>query len=163
LIEIGQKVKILFKNKIFRMNLFTFEGKTIMKKTFFLFAILFIALFTYNAEAQALKTPKAEMSAADLQKQLLGALDNVDGLGLSADQTSKLKSNNKNFAGEIFKILGGSGTDDAKKGLLKNLGGDRQKALTALLGNDLLGKYTKKINGLIKPFKSKLGLASLLF
>ncbi|MCH6235223.1 hypothetical protein [Cognataquiflexum rubidum] len=134
-----------------------------MKKSFFLFTILFIALFTYNAEAQAIKAPKVEVPTADLQKQLLGALDNVSGLGLSADQTSKLKANNKTFAGEIFKILGGTGTDDAKKGLLNNLGGERQKFLTSLLGNDLLGKYTNKINGLIKPFKSKLGLASMLF
>ncbi|MCL6257507.1 hypothetical protein M3O96_00295 [Aquiflexum sp. TKW24L] len=134
-----------------------------MKKSIFLFAILIMALFSFNAEAQAIKTPKVEVPTADLKKQLLGALDNVQGLGLSADQTSKLKTNNKGFADEIFKILGGTGTDDAKKGLLNNLGGERQKFLTGLLGNDLLGKYTKKINGLVKPFKSKLGLASLLF
>lgn len=134
-----------------------------MKKPFFLFALLFVALFAFNAEAQSLKVPKAEIPTADLQKQLLGALDSVDGLGLSSDQATKLKANNKSFAGEIFKILGGTGTDDAKKGLLNSLGGERQKFLTGLLGNDLLGKYTKKINGLIKPFKSKLGLASLLF
>jgi hypothetical protein len=80
-----------------------------------------------------------EVPTADLQKQLLGALDNVEGLGLTADQTSKLKTNNKSFAGEIFKILGGTGTDDAKKGLLNSLNGDRQKFLTGLLGNDLVG------------------------
>jgi hypothetical protein len=163
LIETIQKVKILSKIKAIKINLFNFKQKTYMKKSIFLFAILFVALFTFKAEAQALKVPKAEIPTADLQKQLLGALDNVEGLGLSADQTSKLKANNKTFAGEIFKILGGSGSDDAKKGLLNNLGGERQKFLTSLLGNDLLGKYTKKINGLIKPFKSKLGLASLLF
>lgn len=134
-----------------------------MKKSIFLFAILFMALFAYNAQAQALKVPKVEVPSAELQKQLLGALDNVEGLGLSADQTSKLKANNKTFAGEIFKILGGTGTDDAKKGLLSNLGGERQKFLSNLLGSSLLGKYTQKINGLIKPFKSKLGLASMLF
>lgn len=163
LIETIQKVKILTKYPTNNFNIFNFKEKTIMKKSTFLFAILIMALFTYNAEAQALKVPKAEIPTADLQKQLLGALDSVEGLGLSADQTSKLKANNKTFAGEIFKILGGSGSDDAKKGLLNNLGGQRQKFLTSLLGNDLLGKYTKKINGLIKPFKSKLGLASLLF
>jgi hypothetical protein len=134
-----------------------------MKKSIFLFAILFMALYTYNAEAQALKVPKVEVPTADLQKQLLSALDNVEGLGLSADQTSKLKANNKTFAGEIYKILGGTGTDDAKKGLLSKLGGERQKFLTGLLGNSLLGKYTSKINGLVRPFKSKLGLASMLF
>lgn len=134
-----------------------------MKKSFFLFTILFIALFTYNAEAQAIKAPKGEIPTADLQKQLLGALDNVDGLGLNADQTSKLKANNKTFAGEIFKVLGGTGTDDAKKSLLSNLGGERQKFLGNLLGSSLLGKYNQKINGLIRPFKSKLGLASMLF
>jgi len=134
-----------------------------MKKSIFLFAILFMALYTYNAEAQALKVPKVEVPTADLQKQLLSALDNVEGLGLSADQTSKLKANNKTFAGEIYKILGGTGTDDAKKGILRKLGGERQKFLTGLLGNSLLGKYTSKINGLVRPFKSKLGLASMLF
>jgi hypothetical protein len=134
-----------------------------MKKSTFLLTILIVALFSYSAQAQKLKAPKVEIPTAELQSQLLGALDNVEGLGLSADQTSKLKDNNKSFAGEIFNILGGTGTDDAKKGLLKNLGGERQKFLTGLLGNDLLGKYTKKINGLVKPFKSKLGLASMLF
>lgn len=153
----------MIKNNIIKSNLFNFKEKTIMKKTFFLLTLLFAALFSFNAEAQALKAPKVEVPTADLQKQLLGALDNVEGLGLTADQTSKLKTNNKSFAGEIFKILGGTGTDDAKKGLLNSLNGDRQKFLTGLLGNDLVGKYTKKINGLIKPFKSKLGLASMLF
>ena len=134
-----------------------------MKKSLFLYAILFIALFSFSAQAQTIQAPKVAVPTADLQKQLQGALDSVDGLGLSADQTSKLKANNKTFAGEIFKILGGTGTDDAKKGLLNNLGGERQKFLSNLLGSSLLGKYTQKINGLIKPFKSKLGLASMKF
>jgi hypothetical protein len=134
-----------------------------MKKSIFLFAILSMALFSYNAEAQAIKTPKMEVPTADLKKQLLGALDSVEGLGLNADQTSKLKTNNKSFADEVFNILGGAGTDDAKKSLLTSLGGERQQFLTGLMGSDLLGKYNKKIKGLVKPFKSKLGLASLLF
>lgn len=127
-----------------------------MKKTIAIFAFLLGVLFTVDAQAQI---PKVK--GMDLPTQLLGALNNVDGLGLNADQTSKLKDNNKSFTDDIFKVLNSAVGDDAKKSQFLDLKKTRQNFLMGLLGQQLLGNYNKKIGNLIKPFKKQLGLAAL--
>jgi hypothetical protein len=127
-----------------------------MKTTIAIFALLFGALFTVDAQAQI---PKVK--GMDLPAQLLGALNNVEGLGLNADQTSKLKDNNKSFTDDIFKVLNSAVGDDAKKSQFLDLKKTRQNFLMGLLGQQLLGKYNNKIGNLIKPFKKQLGLAAL--
>lgn len=127
-----------------------------MKTTVIIFAILLGAFFTVDAQAQKLKVP-----GMDLSSQLLGALDNVEGLGLNADQTSKLKGNNKSFTDDIFKVLNSSVGDDIKKNQFLDLKKTRQSFLMGLLGQQLLGNYNKKVGNLIKPFKKQLGLAAL--
>jgi hypothetical protein len=127
-----------------------------MKTTIAIFALLLGAFFTVDAQAQI---PKVK--GMDLPTQLLGALNNVEGLGLNADQTSKLKDNNKSFADDIFKVLNSSVGDDAKKSQFLDLKKTRQNFLMGLLGQQLLGKYNNKIGNLIKPFKKQLGLAAL--
>jgi hypothetical protein len=127
-----------------------------MKTTIVIFAMLFGAFFTVDAQAQIPKVP-----GMDLPTQLLGALNNVDGLGLNADQTSKLKDNNKSFTDDIFKVLNSAAGDDVKKNQFLDLKKTRQNFLMGLLGQQLLGNYNKKIANLIKPFKKQLGLAAL--
>lgn len=127
-----------------------------MKTTIAIFALLLGALFTVDAQAQIPKVP-----GMDLPTQLLGALNNVEGLGLNADQTSKLKDNNKSFADDIFKVLNSAVGDDSKKSQFLDLKKTRQNFLMGLLGQKLLGNYNKKIGNLVKPFKKQLGLAAL--
>lgn len=127
-----------------------------MKTTIAIFALLVGAFFTIDAQAQIPKVP-----GMDLPTQLLGALNNVEGLGLNADQTSKLKDNNKSFTDDIFKVLNSAVGDDSKKSQFLNLKKTRQNFLVGLLGQQLLGNYNKKIVSLIKPFKNQLGLAAL--
>ncbi|WP_375582536.1 hypothetical protein [Cyclobacterium xiamenense] len=127
-----------------------------MKTLLAIFALLVGALYTVDAQAQIPKVP-----GIDLPTQLLGALNNVEGLGLNADQTSKLKDNNKSFTDDIFNVLNSAVGDDSKKSQFLNLKKTRQKFLMGLLGQQLLGKYNKKIGTLIKPFKKQLGLAAL--
>lgn len=127
-----------------------------MKTTIAIFALLLGAFFAVDAQAQIPKVP-----GMDLPTQLLGALNNVEGLGLNADQTSKLKDNNKSFTDDIFKVLNSAVGDDSKKSQFLNLKKTRQNFLVGLLSQQLLGNYNKKIGSLIKPFKKQLGLAAL--
>jgi hypothetical protein len=127
-----------------------------MRTTVIILTMLLGAFFTVDVQAQKLKAP-----SIDLSSKLLGALDNVEGLGLSSDQTSKLKSNNKSFTDDIFKVLNSSVGDDVKKSQFLDLKKTRQNFLMGLLGQQLLGNYNNKVGNLIKPFKKQLGLAAL--
>ena len=123
------------------------------------FMLLFFVAFV--AQAQIPKVPNVSSSA--LSSQVLGILDNTSGLGLSSDQTSKLKSNNKSFVDQLMKITGGSDSDDKKKSSILNLKNGRTKFLTDLLGSDIANKYLGNVLKGINPLKSKLGLAALAF
>lgn len=129
-----------------------------MNKSKFLSLLLVLLFVGFAAQAQVPKLP-----IADLSKQVLGILDNTSGLNLSSDQTSKLKSNNKSFVDQLFKIVNGSGSEDAKKTSILNLKNNRTKFLTDLLGSELFQKYAGNVLKAINPLKSKLGLAGLAF
>lgn len=130
-----------------------------MKKFFSLSAFIFlVAFFGFEAEAQKLKVP-----GVDLASQVLGILDKTDGLGLSADQETKLKANNKSFVDDVFGVLNGNLSDDAKKSKFLDLKKIRQNFLMGLLGQSLLGKYNGSVNKLLGPLKSQLGPAALAF
>lgn len=121
----------------------------------------FIGIFIFlasNAQAQGLKIPKM-----DLSSQVLGILDNTKGLGLNADQESKLKKDNKSFVDDLMKISGSNASDEDKKASFLGLKNKRTKFLTDLLGSDLFKKYSGQILKGINPLKSKLGLAALAF
>ncbi|WP_026956995.1 hypothetical protein [Algoriphagus vanfongensis] len=125
-------------------------------KIFALLGVFF--LIGTAANAQGLKVPKL-----DLSSQVLGILDDTSGLDLTADQTSKLKTNNKSFVDDLMKITGSSASDDDKKASILGLKNSRTKFLTDLLGSDLFKKYSGKVLKGINPLKSKLGLAALAF
>jgi hypothetical protein len=129
-----------------------------MKKLLIIASFLFGAVFAQEAKAQIPGIPKI-----DLPTQVLGALNTFEGLGLSSDQETKLKSNNQSFTDDIFKVLNSTATDAVKKNQFLDLKKTRQNFLTGLLGQQLLGKYNKSIGNLIKPFKKQLGLAALAF
>lgn len=129
-----------------------------MNRSKFLSAFLFLLFVTFAAQAQIPKLP-----TADLSKQVLGILDNVSGLNLNADQTSKLKTDNKTFVDQLFKITNGAGSDDDKKKSILNLKDTRTKFLTQLLGSALTNNYMGNVLKAINPLKSKLGLAALAF
>lgn len=121
----------------------------------------FFGLFLFLASAsygQSLKMPKM-----DLSSQVLSILDNTKGLGLSADQESKLKTDNKSFVDELMNITGSSASDDDKKASIIGLKDKRTKFLMDLLGSDIFKKYSGQILKGINPLKSKLGLAALAF
>lgn len=103
-----------------------------MKTTIAIFALLLGAFFAVDAQAQIPKVP-----GMDLPTQLLGSLNNVEGLGLNADQTSKLKDNNKSFTDDIFKVLNSAVGDDSKKSQFLNLKKTRQNFLVGLLSQQL--------------------------
>lgn len=121
--------------------------------------IFFLLLFVgIGANGQSLKLP-----TADLSSQVLGILNKTDGLNLTGDQKSKLGSNNKSFVDQLFKITGGSDSEDKKKAGILDLKNSRTKFLTDLLGSDLFNKYSGNVLKAINPLKSKLGLAALAF
>lgn len=124
----------------------------------FLSALFIMFFVVFAAQAQIPKIP-----TADLSKQVLGILDNTKGLNLSGDQTTKLKENNKSFVDQLFKISGGTGSEEEKKAGILNLKNGRTKFLTDLLGSDLANKYLGTVLKGINPLKSKLGLAALGF
>lgn len=129
-----------------------------MKYYKFLFVFSLVMILGYSSQAQGLKVPKFDMAS-----QVLGILNDTKGLDLSADQTSKLETNNKSFVDELMKISGSSASDEDKKTSFLNLKNSRTSFLTSLLGNDLLKKYSGKVLKSINPLKSKLGLAALAF
>uniref|UniRef100_UPI0025959EFB hypothetical protein n=1 Tax=uncultured Algoriphagus sp. TaxID=417365 RepID=UPI0025959EFB len=92
----------------------------------------FIGIFVFlasNAQAQGLKIPKM-----DLSSQVLGILDNTKGLGLNADQESKLKKDNKSFVDDLMKISGSNASDEDKKASFLGLKNNRTKFLMDLMG-----------------------------
>jgi hypothetical protein len=129
-----------------------------IKQSKILIAFAFFLLLSIGAQAQSVKLP-----SADLSSQVLGILNKTDGLNLTGDQKSKLTTENKSFVDQLFKITGGSETEDKKKASILNLKDSRTKALTSILGNELLTKYSGNILKGINPLKSKLGLAALAF
>lgn len=132
-----------------------------MKNLKTLSLLLFLFGVVFSAQAQVPKIPN--VGGADLSKQVLGILDNTSGLNLTGDQTSKLKQNNKSFVDQLFKITGGSGSDDQKKASILDLKNKRMGFLTNLLGSGLADKYLGSVLKGINPLKSKLGLAALAF
>lgn len=129
-----------------------------MKKLLILAVFVFGTFISHQVKAQIPSIPKI-----DLPTQVLGALNNFDSLGLSADQESKLKVNNQSFTDDMFKILNSNATDAIKKNQFLDLKKTRQNLLLGLLGQQLLGKYNNSVTNLIKPFKKQLGLAALAF
>lgn len=132
-----------------------------MKKLFVIFTFIFTTLSAMNVAAQRLNVPSA--GSADLPTQILNILNKTDGLGLSADQESKLKTNNKSFTDDVFKVLNSSLGEDAKKSQFLDLKKTRQNFLLNLLGKQLLGNYNNSIGSLLKPLQRQLGPAALAF
>jgi len=129
-----------------------------MKNFLFILVITFGFFYSHQSAAQNLKLP-----SADLSSQVLSALNKVDKLGLSGDQESKLKANNKSFVNDVFGVLNGNLSDDAKKSKFLDLKKTRQNFLVNLLGQQLTGNYNKGVSGMLKPLKKQLGLAALAF
>jgi hypothetical protein len=129
-----------------------------MKNFLFILVISFGFIYSHQSSAQNLKLP-----SADLSSQVLSALNKVDKLGLSGDQESKLKANNKSFVNDVFGVLNGNLSDDAKKSKFLDLKKTRQNFLMNLLGQQLTGNYNKGVSGMLKPLKKQLGLAALAF
>lgn len=133
-----------------------------MKKSLFISAFLSLLLISFTAQAQVPNIPKAGINP--LNSQVVSILDtNASGLGLTADQTSKLKANNKSFVSDLMNIAGGSGSEDSKKSAILDLKNNRIKFLTELMGNDITQKYLGKVLKGITPLKPKMGLAVLGF
>lgn len=129
-----------------------------MNKAKFLSSLLFLLVISYVSHAQIPKIP-----TGDISKQVMGILDNTTGLTLSADQSTKLKTDNKSFVDQLFKITNGAGSEDEKKKGILGLKDTRTKFLTQLLGSSLSQNYMGNILKGINPLKSKLGLAALAF
>jgi hypothetical protein len=132
-----------------------------MQTSKFLSAFFLLFFVAIAAHAQIPKVPNVGSSA--LSSQVLGILDNTTGLGLTGDQTTKLKTNNKSFVDQLMKITGGSDSDDKKKASILDLKNGRLKFLNDLLGSGLADKYLGNVLKGINPLKSKLGLAALAF
>lgn len=129
-----------------------------MNSNKFLIAFFLLLFIGIGANAQSIKLP-----TADLSSQVLGILNKTDGINLTGDQKSKLTSYNKSFVDQLFKITGGSDSEDKKKAGILDLKNSRTKFLTDLLGSDLFSKYSGNVLKAINPLKSKLGLAALAF
>ncbi|WP_194975974.1 hypothetical protein [Aquiflexum lacus] len=128
-------------------------------KNFLLILVFTIGfIYSHQTSAQKLKLP-----GADLSSQVLNAVNKVDKLGLSGDQEAKLKTHNKSFVDDVFGVLNGNLSDDAKKTKFLDLKNIRQNFLMNLLGDQLTGNYNKGVSGLLKPLKKQLGLAALAF
>lgn len=129
-----------------------------MKKSQILIALFAFIFISFAAQAQV-KVP----AVGDLSAQVLKILDNTSGLNLNADQINKLKTDNKTFVDQLFKIVNGSDTEDTKKKGILALKETRLNFLTGLLGQSLAQKYLGNVTKGIAPLKSKLGLAALAF
>lgn len=127
-------------------------------KSKLLFLTLLGLLFLGSTAHAQVKVP-----GLDLSGQVLKILDNTSGLNLTGDQSSKLKSDNKTFVDQLFKIVNGGGSEDEKKKGILGLKEKRSGFLTGLLGQALAQKYLGNVTKGINPLKSKLGLAALAF
>jgi hypothetical protein len=133
-----------------------------MKKSNFVFALVALLFWTFAAHAQVPSVSRVGINP--LNSQIVSILDtNASGLGLTGDQSSKLKANNKSFVSELMNIADGSGSEESKKSSILNLKNNRVKFLNELMGNDLAQKYLGKVLKGINPLKPKLGLAALAF
>lgn len=128
------------------------------------FALLFVLSVNVNAQTiPSVKSPKMDIPEVDLSSQVLGILNNTDGLGLNSDQKDKLTKDNSSFVDQLMDISKSGKSDDDKKAAFLGLKNNRTKFLTSLLGNDLFRKYSGQILKSIGPLKNKLGLAALAF
>jgi len=128
-----------------------------MKIKFAFPGIATFVLLCFSAQAQV-NLPKATLAS-----QVLKILDNTSGLNLSTDQSTKLKTENKSFVDQLFKIANGTGSEEEKKKGILGLKENRSNSLTKLLGQALAQKYLGNVTKGINPLKSKLGLAALAF
>ena len=128
-----------------------------MKIKFAFLGIATFVLLCFSAQAQV-NLPKATLAS-----QVLKILDNTSGLNLSTDQSTKLKTENKSFVDQLFKIANGTGSEEEKKKGILGLKENRSNSLTKLLGQALAQKYLGNVTKGINPLKSKLGLAALAF
>jgi hypothetical protein len=128
-----------------------------MKIKFAFLGIAAFVLLCFSAQAQV-SLPKATLAS-----QVLKILDNTSGLNLSTDQSTKLKTENKSFVDQLFKIANGTGSEEEKKKGILGLKENRSNSLTKLLGQALAQKYLGNVTKGINPLKSKLGLAALAF
>jgi hypothetical protein len=133
-----------------------------MKNSKTIAAIFVLLLCAFAAQAQVPSVPRVGIDP--LNSQIISILDaNASGLGLTSDQNSKLKANNKSFVSELMSIAGGSGSEEFKKSSILSLKDNRMKFLSELMGNDIAQKYLGKVVKGINPLKPKLGLAALAF
>lgn len=123
----------------------------------------FLILVSVSSHAQNIKTPKMDIPELDLSTQVLGILNNTDGLNLNANQKEKLTENNRGFADELMNISKSGKSDVAMKAAFLGLKDKRAGFLMKLLGSDLLKKYSGNVLKSINPLKGKLGLAALAF
>jgi hypothetical protein len=127
---------------------------------FLAFLILFL-LAVFSAQAQI---PNSQNKETDnLTQQILGIMDDTNGMILNVNQKTKLKENNKSFLDQVMKIAAGTDSEERKKSSFLDLKNNRINFLTKLLGNELAQKYMGYVIKEIKPLKSKLGLAALAF
>ena len=133
-----------------------------MNKLKLILGFAFLFTLAANVNAQIVK-PKMNLPEMDLSTQVLGILNNTEGLGLNSDQKDKLTKENSSFVDQLMNISKSGKSDDDKKAAFLGLKNNRTKFLTSLLGNDLFKKYAGQILKAINPLKSKLGLAALAF
>lgn len=124
----------------------------IMKKITFFLAIVLSVFIGNNAIAQDAVT-KAEV---------LNALNKMDDLGLSNEQSSALKDYNKKFTDDIFDITNSNKSDDLKITDLKNLRDRSHKELSNLLGDNTFKKFKKSIKKELKPLKRRSKLLKFI-
>ncbi|PZX47786.1 hypothetical protein [Algoriphagus chordae] len=129
-----------------------------MNKLKLLLGLSLLVMLSISTQAQGLKVPKM-----DLSSQVLGVLNDTDGLDLNSDQKDKLTKNNSSFVDQLMDITNSDKSDDDKKSAFLGLKNNRTKFLTDLLGSDIFKKYSGQVLKSINPFKSKLGLAALAF
>ena len=133
-----------------------------MNKLKLILGFAFLFMLAVNVNAQIVK-PKMNLPEMDLSTQVLGILNNTEGLNLNSDQKDKLTKENSIFVDQLMNISKSGKSDDDKKAAFLGLKNNRTKFLTSLLGNDLFKKYAGQILKAINPLKSKLGLAALAF
>ena len=133
-----------------------------MNKLKLILGFAFLFTLAANVNAQIVK-PKMNLPEMDLSTQVLGILNNTEGLDLNSDQKDKLTKENSSFVDQLMNISKSGKSDDDKKAAFLGLKNNRTKFLTSLLGNDLFRKYSGQILKSIGPLKSKLGLAALAF
>ena len=94
--------------------------------------------------------------------KVLAAMNNVDGLNLSADKERELKEANENAVNKLFDIAQSDMSEEEKEKKFLSAKKDNVNRFKGILGDNEFEKYQKKVKKQLRPFKRKAKLVGFI-